>query len=56
MKTFKKLIATSLISAATLIPASAFSADDVAVKITPEITSVEVTHHGKKTTIMRNQD
>ncbi|MGD8874228.1 MAG: rhodanese-like domain-containing protein, partial [Gammaproteobacteria bacterium] len=56
MKTVKKLIATSLISAAILVPASAFSADDVAVKITPEIASVEVTHNGKKTLIMRNQD
>lgn len=56
MKPVKKLIAASLISAATLIPASAFSADDVAVKIIPEIASVEVTHNGKKTTIMRNQD
>ncbi len=56
MKPVKKLIATSLISAAILIPASAFSADDVAVKITPEIASVEVMHNGKKATIMRNQD
>ena len=56
MQPVKKLIATSLISAATLIPAGAFSADDVAVKITPEIASVEVTHNGKKTTVMRNQD
>ena len=38
------------------MPASAFSADDVAVKITPEIASVEVTHNGKQTTITRNQD
>ena len=56
MKPVKKLIATTLISAAILIPASAISADDVAVKITPDIASVEVTHNGKKTTVMRNQD
>ena len=56
MKPVNKLIATSLISAAILIPASAFSADDVAVKITPGIASVEVTHNGKKTNVMRNQD
>ena len=56
MKPVNKLIATSLISAAILISTSAFSADDVAVKITRDIASVEVTHNGKKTTIMRNQD
>ena len=56
MKTVKRMIATSLISGVILIPASAFSADDVAVKITRDIASVEVTHNGKKTTIMRNQD
>jgi len=51
-----RLIATSLISAAILVPASVFSADDVAVKITPDIESVEVTHNGKKTLVMHNQD
>ena len=56
MKIVKSLIATSLISSAILVPASAFSTDDLAVKITPDIASVEVTHNGKKTTIMRNQD
>jgi rhodanese-related sulfurtransferase len=56
VKPVKKLIATSLVSAAILMSASTFSADDVAVRITPDIASVEVTHAGKKTTIMRNQD
>ncbi len=56
MKPVKIPIAISLISAAILIPASAFSADELAVNITPELASVEVTHNGKKTTIMRNQD
>ena len=56
MKPVKILIAKSLIYAAILIPASAFTADDVAVKITPDIASVEVMHNGKKATIMRNQD
>jgi len=56
MKPVNNMIASSLIYAAFLFPASAISADDVAVKITPEIASVEVTHDGKKTTIMRNQD
>ncbi len=56
MKPLKRLIATSLISAAILMSANAFSADDVAVRITPDIASVEVTHAGKKITVMRNQD
>jgi len=56
VKPVTNLIALSLISAAILVPASAFPADDVVVKITPEVASVEVTHNGKKATIMRNQD
>ena len=56
MKPLKRLIATSLISAVILMSANAFSADDVAVRITPDIASVEVTHAGKKITVMRNQD
>jgi len=56
VKPLKGLIATSLVSAAVLMSANAFSADDVAVRITPDIASVEVTHAGKKITVMRNQD
>lgn len=56
MKPVSKLIAASLVGAAFLAPAGAFSADDLAVNITPEMASVEVTHNGKKMTIMRNQD
>ncbi|MGD8619555.1 MAG: rhodanese-like domain-containing protein, partial [Gammaproteobacteria bacterium] len=56
MNPVKKLLVPCLISAAILIPASAFPAADVAVKITPDIVSVEVTHNGKKAVIMRNQD
>jgi rhodanese-related sulfurtransferase len=40
----------------SLVPASALTAAEVAVKITSDLASVEVTHHGKKTTIMRNQN
>jgi rhodanese-related sulfurtransferase len=36
--------------------ATTTAADKTAVKITPDIASVEVMHDGKKTTIMRNQD
>ena len=56
MKTLKTLIATFIISTALLAPASAIAADKVAVKITPDMASVDVMHNGKKTTIMRNQD
>jgi rhodanese-related sulfurtransferase len=56
VKPASELIAIFLISAATLIPAVAFSADDLVVNITPDIASVEVTHNGKKTTVMRNQN
>jgi rhodanese-related sulfurtransferase len=56
MKSIRTLIATSIISAALLAPTSAFSADKVEVKITPDMASVDVMHNGKKTTIMRNQD
>jgi rhodanese-related sulfurtransferase len=56
MNPVKMLIVPCLISAAILIPASAFPAADIAVKITPDIASVEVTHNGRKTVILRNQD
>jgi rhodanese-related sulfurtransferase len=56
VKPVSKLIATFLVGATFLVPAGAFSADDLAVNITPETASVEVTHNGKKMTIMRNQD
>ncbi len=56
MKQIRTLIATSIISTALLAPAGAFAADKVAVKITPDMASIDVMHNGKKTTIMRNQD
>jgi hypothetical protein len=56
MNPVKMLIVPCLISAAILIPASAFPAADIAVKITPDIASVEVTHNGRKAVILRNQD
>ena len=56
MKQLRTLIATSIISTALLAPAGTFAADKVAVKITPDMASVDVMHNGKKTTIMRNQD
>jgi len=56
MKTIKTLLATAIIPTALLLSTSLFAADKIAVKITPDIASVEVMHDGKKTTIMRNQD
>jgi rhodanese-related sulfurtransferase len=56
MKPIRTLIATSVVSAALVMSASVIASDKVAVKITPDIASVEVMHDGKKTTIMRNQD
>jgi rhodanese-related sulfurtransferase len=56
MKPIRTLIATSVVSAALVMSASVIAGDKVAVKITPDIASVEVMHDGKKTTIMRNQD
>jgi len=56
MKPIKNLIATSVVSAALAISTSVLAGDDVAVKITKDIASVEVMHAGKKTTIKRNQD
>ena len=56
MKMMKTLLATSIISTALLVSASVFAADKIAVKITPDMASVDVMHNGKKTTITRNQN
>ena len=56
MKMMKTLLATSIISTALLVSASVFAADKIAVKITPDMASVDVIHNGKKTTITRNQN
>jgi len=56
VKTVAKLIASALISTALLTPVSTTFAEEMAVKITGDIASVDVTHNGKKITISRNQD
>ena len=56
MKTMETLLATSIISTVLLVSASVSAADKTAVKITPDIASVDVMHNGKKATITRNQD
>ena len=57
MKSTRNLLVTSIVSTVMLAAsATTTAADKTAVKITPDIASVEVMHDGKKTTIMRNQD
>ena len=56
MKAAKTLIATSIVSAVLLISTGTPAADKIAVKITPEMASVDVMHAGEKATIIRNQD
>ena len=56
MKPFKTLIATTIISSALFTPLSVSAGDKLAVNITKGLGSIEVMHHGKKVTIMRNQD
>ena len=50
-----KSILTSTVIALSL-SAGAASAEDLKVKITPNLASVDVMHNGKKVTIMRNQN
>ena len=56
MKAVTTLIATSIVAAALLISTGTLAADKPAVKITPDMASVDVMHAGKKVTITRNQD
>ena len=56
MKTVRTRIATSFVSAVLLVSTGTLAADKIAVKITPDMASVDVMHAGKKATITRNQD
>jgi len=56
MKPFKALVATTIITSALFAPLSVTAGDKLAVNITKGMGSIEVMHHGKKVTIMRNQD
>ena len=51
-----KSIITSTALVAMMSLSATAQAEDVAVKITPEMASASVMHNGKQTTIMRNQD
>lgn len=55
--TIKKLItSTALMACLSLTAATAATAADTKVKITPDMASADVMHNGKKATIMRNQN
>jgi rhodanese-related sulfurtransferase len=55
--TIKKLItSTALMACLSLTAATAASAEEIKVKITPKMAKAEVMHNGSKTAIMRNQD
>jgi rhodanese-related sulfurtransferase len=56
MKAVKTLITTSIVSAVLLISSGTLAADKTAVKITPDMASVDVVHAGKKMAITRNQN
>ena len=49
-------VVLSSIAVAALVLGSANAADDMKVKITKDLASVDVMHDGKKVTIQRNQD
>lgn len=50
-----KLLGSAVLGFALIQPLTV-SAGDMAVKITPEMGQMDVMHHGKKVTIMRNQN
>ena len=50
------LVMSMILSASLAFAGSALAADDVAVKITPDLAGVDVMHNGKKVTIMRDQN
>ena len=57
MKRFTRTwIATTLISTALVTTGSTLAAEDMPVRITRDLASVEVMHHGRKVTISRNQN
>jgi rhodanese-related sulfurtransferase len=56
MTSIKPLVTAYVISAAAFFSAGIPAADDMGVKITPAIATVEVMHNGKKILIQRVQD
>ena len=50
------LVMSMILSASLAFAGSALAADDVAVKISPDLAGVDVMHNGKKVTIMRDQN
>ncbi len=56
MKFPESLLFIAAVSITLSNPALAFAGDEVAVRITSEMASVNVMHNGKQVTIMRNQN
>ncbi|MGB5337752.1 MAG: rhodanese-like domain-containing protein [Gammaproteobacteria bacterium] len=56
MKFPESLLFIAAVSITLMNPALAFAGDEVAVRITSEMASVNVMHNGKQVTIMRNQN
>ena len=56
MKIAKIITSTALITCMSLAAVTGASAGDMAVKITPKMSTAKVMHNGKSVTIMRNQN
>ncbi|MEZ5540608.1 MAG: rhodanese-like domain-containing protein [Pseudomonadota bacterium] len=56
MQSIRQLAGAAVILTAASAPAAAWAADELAVKITPELATVEVLHAGRKISITRNQN
>jgi rhodanese-related sulfurtransferase len=56
MTSITTIFTASTISAVVLFSPGALYAEEMTVRITPDISAVEVMHNGKKVTIQRNQD
>jgi rhodanese-related sulfurtransferase len=56
MKLTKAMISTTTTTVMLIVSLSAIAADDVLIRITSDLPFLEVMHHGKMVTIIRNQD
>jgi rhodanese-related sulfurtransferase len=56
MKPIKAMIAATAVTAILVVSTSVVAADDILVRITRDLPSLDVMHNGKMVTIMRNQD
>jgi rhodanese-related sulfurtransferase len=56
MKLTKAMISTTTTTVMLIVSLSVIAADDVLIRITSDLPFLEVMHHGKMVTIIRNQD